>query len=128
MDRGVQLKAVLPGIAGAGEQYRNAADLGVFDEVEGLQLCERGRGNFGQNLLSQRTLQSEQQRLIGDILQADTAEFSGEMLLQPLEVLVDIGGVHDEHVALMVQAVDEQIIYYAAIRIEHQGILRCTIC
>ncbi|MNW70063.1 hypothetical protein D3C74_492440 [compost metagenome] len=45
------------------------------------------------------------------------------MFLQPSPILVDIGGIHNEHIVLLRQLVDQQIIHHTAIRITHQGIL-----
>ncbi|MNT89350.1 hypothetical protein D3C72_2300640 [compost metagenome] len=49
------------------------------------------------------------------------------MLLKPLEVLVDVGGIDDKHVALLTKAVDKQVINDPAVWIQHKSILCRTV-
>ncbi|MNP80633.1 hypothetical protein D3C76_1787890 [compost metagenome] len=49
------------------------------------------------------------------------------MFLQPLEILIDVGGIDNKHVALLTKAVDKQVIYDPAVWIQHKGVLCRTV-
>ncbi|MMZ62922.1 hypothetical protein D1872_251500 [compost metagenome] len=54
-------------------------------------------------------------------------DLSGKMLLQPFPVFVDVGGIHNQHIASLSTLVNQQIIHNSAIGITEKCILGLTV-
>ena len=122
----VDLEAVLAGVPRAGEdQGRHAGHRHVLRQAEGLQLRQHDAGRERlQDLLRQRPLQGQQGDLIRPVDELQVVQ-AGPLPggVDPLPVLPGVAGVDHQPVAVLVQAVDEDVVDHGAVLVAHQRVL-----
>ena len=113
----VELKAVLAGVPGAGDQAGPAVHRAV--EHGGVVLRRKVRRQGAQQRLRTGPLEGELGRLIGEILQSAVP---GQVGGHPIPVLADVGGVDHRQPGRVRTAVDDQIVHHASVLVAHGGI------
>ncbi|OPZ77851.1 MAG: hypothetical protein BWY77_01620 [bacterium ADurb.Bin431] len=116
-----QLIPEFAGVAGARNHHRDAGSLGLIQPVivDFVQIQCR---ELLQGLLGHRPLQGEQGVAVALVGQGNAAD---EVTVGPFPVLVQIGGI-DDHQIVVGEAVDEQIVDDAPLRVAHRRILHLT--
>ena len=67
-----------------------------------------------------RALDGEQRILVGDVAYVGAAHL---VIDEPLEVGLAVGGIDDQQVAVLAQAVDDQVVDHAALFVREQRVL-----
>ena len=119
LSRDKQLKAIFSGVAGACQQSRYPGHLSLCRPIatNGRKIV---RGKLRQNRLGLRTLEGDQRILVTPVDQLSPVVI---VLHHPLGVGLDIGGIHTHHIALLSQAIDNDVVDYAAVGKTHDRIL-----
>ena len=124
---GIEFKAGLAGVAGAGDQHRLAGHQAFIKVVIG-DPGEVGHGQAGQNRIRRRPLQRQLGEVAADIVQLHPGIAAiGQHLLHPGEVLGGVGGVDAAEVMVLVEAIEGQIVDHPAVRVAHGGVLHLAV-
>ena len=119
LSRNKQLKAIFSGIAGACQQSRHPGHLSLDCPIatNGRKVV---RCKPRQNRLSLRTLEGDQRVLVTPVDHLSPVTI---VLHHPLVVGRAIGGIHTHQIALLSQAVDNDVVDDTAIGKAHDRVL-----
>ena len=115
----VDLKPVLAGIAGAGEDAVHPLYPAIKPSGVVFFRDLFGPGDLFQHLLGVGPLQGDLGDLIRDILQPGTF---GQMSAHPLKILLAVGGVHHNEIFLFALFVNQKVIHHAAGLVAHGAV------
>ena len=121
---GVNLKAVLAGVAGAGDDDFLAVAVESSEVVE-LEVTHGHVEDIDESVLCLGTLHGYF-AVVGTLVLDGYVKALG-LLLDPRPVLVDVGGIDDEEELVVVDLVDEQVVDRAAVVVAHHAVEDLTV-
>jgi hypothetical protein len=119
---GVELEAVLAGVTGAAHQHGDAVHL-ERRALVGLQRAIERRSQRTEDGLCGRALQGEDGHLLADVFHLAVGFPLLVVIRAPVPVLRDVGGIDHDHVVVLRDAVDQDIVDHAPVGPAQGGIL-----